>query len=328
MDVSNASHYDGATATAEAAVMAYHNFRGKRTKILMAHTVHPHYRQTVRTYLQGYTDVSIEGDAVPGDALDSPCNTLTGQIDANTALVVVQYPDFFGRLYDYTEMVQAAHAQGALVCIVTNPIALGLIKAPGAFDADIVVGEGQPLGIPLSYGGPYLGIFAVKKDYVRKIAGRLVGETIDGQGRRAYVLTLTAREQHIRREKATSNICTNVGLIALASTVYMSLLGKHGLRKVAELCYQKAHYAAEEIASIPGFSVCSGAPFFHEFIVCCPTSAEEINAHLLEHNILGGYDLSQDYPAMKNQMLLAVTEMNSRDQIDALVDALKEFSDD
>ena len=328
MDVSNASHYDGATATAEAVVMAYHNFRGKRNKILLAHTLHPHYRETVRTYMQGYTDLVIEGDDVDVDPLTSPCETLSGQIDANTALVVVQYPDFFGRMYDYTEMIEAAHAQGALVCVATNPIALGLIKAPGAFGADIVVGEGQPLGVPLSYGGPYLGLFATKKEYVRKIAGRLVGETVDGEGRRAYVLTLTAREQHIRREKATSNICTNVGLIALASTVYMSLLGKSGLRQVADLCYQKAHYAAEEIASIPGFDVCSGAPFFHEFIVCCPVPVSEINAHLLDHNILGGYDLSKDYPQMENQMLVAVTEMNSRDQIDALVEALKEFSND
>jgi len=328
MDVSNASHYDGATATAEAVVMAYHNFRGKRNKILLAHTLHPHYRETVRTYMQGYTDLVIEGDEVDGDPLTSPCETLSDQIDSNTALVVVQYPDFFGRMYDYTEMIQAAHAQGALVCVATNPIALGLIKAPGAFGADIVVGEGQPLGVPLSYGGPYLGLFATKKEYVRKIAGRLVGESVDGEGRRAYVLTLTAREQHIRREKATSNICTNVGLIALASTVYMSLLGKSGLRQVAELCYQKAHYAAEEIASIPGFSVCSDAPFFHEFIVCCPAPVSEINAHLLDHNILGGYDLSNDFPQMENNMLVAVTEMNSREQIDALVEALKEFSND
>jgi glycine dehydrogenase subunit 1 len=328
MEVSNASHYDGATATAEAAVMAYSNFRGKRGKILLAHTVHPQYRETVRTYLQGYANVTITGDEAEVDPLTAPCDHLTPLIDAQTSLVVVQYPDFFGRIYDYTDLVKAAHAAGALVAVVANPTALGLLKAPGAFDADIVVGDGQPLGVPLSFGGPYLGFFATKKEYVRKIAGRLVGETVDGQGRKGYVLTLTAREQHIRREKATSNICSNVALIALASTVYMSLLGKQGLRQVAELCFHKAHYAAEEIASIPGFSVCSGAPFFHEFVVCCPRPVAEINAHLLEHGILGGYDLGQEYPALKDHMLVAVTEMNTREDIDIFCDTLKEMSHD
>jgi glycine dehydrogenase subunit 1 len=249
-------------------------------------------------------------------------------IDANTSVVIVQYPDFFGRIYDYTKLSAAAHQAGALFCVAINPIALGLIKPPSAFDADIVVGEGQPLGIPLSYGGPYLGIFAAKKEYVRKLSGRLVGETIDHEGKRAYVLTLTAREQHIRREKATSNICTNQGLIALTSTIYMSLLGKQGLRQVANLCYQKAHYAAECISGIPGFSVCSGAPFFHEFIVCCPKPVAEINEHLLEHGILGGYDLGNDYPQLKDHMLVAVTEMIKKDDVDALCDALEEVSHD
>ncbi len=326
MDVSNASHYDGATATAEAAVMAYHNFRGKRTKIVLSHTVNPQYRDTVRTYLQGYTGVTITGDEPVENPLVSPEEQVLPLVDQQTALVVVQYPDFFGRVYDYTKLCEAVHAAGALVAVVVNPTALGLLKTPGDFGADIVVGDGQPLGIPLSFGGPYLGIFAVKKEYVRKTSGRLVGETVDGKGRRGYVLTLTAREQHIRREKATSNICTNVALIALASTVYMSLLGKQGMRRVAELCYQKAHYAAEEIGSIPGFSVCSGANFFHEFVVCCPAPVEEINLHLLDHGILGGYDLGQDYPALKNHMLLAVTEMNTREDIDTLVGVLQEVA--
>ena len=193
-------------------------------------------------------------------------------IDDNTALVIVQYPDFFGRIYDYTALAEAAHAAGALLAVSVNPLALGLLKPPGEFGADIVTGEGQPLGIPLSFGGPYLGIFATSKEYVRKMAGRLVGETVDNRGQRAYVLTLTAREQHIRREKATSNICTNQGLMALAATVYMSLLGKHGLRQVAELCYHKAHYAAEQIASAARLSTCGRTtPFFHEFVVRCPT---------------------------------------------------------
>jgi glycine dehydrogenase subunit 1 len=180
----------------------------------------------------------------------------------------------------------------------------------------------------MSFGGPTLGIFTTRKDYVRKMAGRLVGETVDTRGQRAYVLTLTAREQHIRRERATSNICTNQGLMALAATVYMSLLGKGGLRQVAELCYHKAHYTASQIASLPGFTLWSQAPFFNEFAVRCPTPAEEINQHLLDHDILGGYDLGQDYPGLENHMLVAVTEMNSREEIDTLIDALREVSDD
>lgn len=325
MDVSNASHYDGATATAEAAVMAYHNFRGKREKIVLSQAVHPHYRATTRTYLQGYPEVKFVGDESTVDPLASP-DSLIPLLDMNTALVVVQYPDFFGRIYDYTELVNAAHAVGALVAVAVNPTALALLKTPGEFGADIVVGEGQPLGVPLSFGGPYLGLFATKKDFVRKIAGRLVGETVDEKGRRGYVLTLTAREQHIRREKATSNICTNVALIALASTIYMSLLGKSGLRQVAELCYHKAHYAADRIAGIPGFSVCSGAPFFHEFVVYCPAPVDEINMHLLDHGILGGYDLGKDYPALKNHMLIAITEMNTREEIDTLCHIFEEVS--
>ncbi|NLG99024.1 MAG: aminomethyl-transferring glycine dehydrogenase subunit GcvPA [Chloroflexi bacterium] len=329
MDVSNASHYDGATAAAEAVVMAYHHFRGKRGKVVLSPGVNPQYRETIRTYMQGYENFTTAGDTNGLDPLCSP-DCLEPLIDQNTCLVMVQYPDFFGRLYDFTALVEKAHAEGALVAIATNPMALGLLKPPGKFGADIVVGEGQPLGIPLSYGGPYLGIFATKKEYVRRIAGRLVGETVDSQGRRAYVLTLTAREQHIRREKATSNICTNQGLMALAATVYMSLLGKQGLRQVSELCYHKAHYAAECIDAIPGFSVCSDAPFFHEFVVCLPENltVEKVNAHLLEHGILGGYDLGKDYPELKNRMLIAVTEMNTRDDIDYLCEILTEVSND
>jgi glycine dehydrogenase subunit 1 len=240
--------------------------------------------------------------------------------------VLVQYPDFFGRIYDYTSLVQAAHEAGALVAFAVNPLALGLLKPPGEFGADIVVGEGQPLGIPLSFGGPYLGLFATRKEYVRRLAGRLVGETVDKQNRRAYVLTLTAREQHIRREKATSNICTNQGLIALTSTVYMSLLGKQGMRRVAELCYHKAHYAADCISEIPGFSVCMDAPFFHEFVVCLPdhVTVDEVNERLLENGILGGYNLTNDYPELKNRMLIAVTELNTREDIDYLCATLEE----
>jgi glycine dehydrogenase subunit 1 len=327
MEVSNASHYDGATAAAEAVVMAYHHFRTKRGKVVVSPGVNPQYRETIRTYMQGYTNFSMVGDV---NGLDPMCGPecLEPMIDGDTSLVLVQYPDFFGRLYDYTALVKTAHAAGALVAVAVNPLALGLLKPPGEFDADIVVGEGQPLGIPLSFGGPYLGIFATKKEYVRRIAGRLVGETVDKEGRRAYVLTLTAREQHIRREKATSNICTNQGLVALTSTVYMSLLGKQGLRQVAELCYHKAHYAADKIAEIPGFSVCIDRPYFHEFVVCLPEhlGVDAVNQYLLEEGILGGYNLEKDYSDLKGRMLVAVTEMNTREDIETLVDALKEVS--
>ena len=325
MDVSNASHYDGATAAAEAGVMALNQFRFKRTKIIASPAVHPQYREVLRTYLNGYSNLQIVGDDADANPLEDP-NALANLLDKNTALLLIQYPDFFGRIYDYTQLIEKAHAVGALVAVAVNPTALAILKAPGDFDADIVVGDGQPLGIPLSYGGPYLGLFATKKEYVRKIAGRLVGETTDAEGRKGYVLTLTAREQHIRRDRATSNICTNQGLMMLASAIYLSLLGKQGFKQVANLCYQKAHYAAIEIAKIPGYSIETSQPFFHEFVVKCPHPVAEINQHLLNHGVLGGYDLSQDYPVLKNHMLVNVTEMNPKHEIDALCQILKEES--
>jgi glycine dehydrogenase subunit 1 len=327
METSNASHYDGATAVAEAGILAYHHFRGKKNKFVLSQTVHPHYRATLCTYLCGYEDIDIVTDEDSGDPFSSP-DELASKLDKNTALLVLQYPDFFGRIYDYTNLIEKAHQVGALVAVAVNPTALGLLKTPGDFGADIVVGEGQPLGIPLSFGGPYLGMFATRKDLVRKLSGRLVGEAYDSQGRRGYVLTLTAREQHIRREKATSNICTNQGLLALAATIYLSLLGKSGLRQVAELCYHKAHYAAEKISGISGFKICSNAPFFHEFVVCCPRPVEDINMHLLDHGILGGYDLGQEYPVLKDHMLVAVTEMNTREDIDLFCEVLEEIANE
>lgn len=323
MDVSNASHYDGATAAAEAGILAYHNFRGKRTKIITSPSINPQYNAVINTYLCGYEGTSIQGSDL--DPFTTP-DQLASLLDLDTSMVFVQYPDFFGRIFDYTKLAEKVHEVGALLTIIVNPMALGILKTPAEMGADVVVGEGQPLGIPLSYGGPYLGIFATKKDYVRKLSGRLVGETVDAEGRRGYVLTLTAREQHIRREKATSNICTNQGLLALAATVYMSAIGKHGLKQVAELCYHKAHYAAEEIASIPGFKVVTPEPFFHEFVVECPMPASEMLDLLLENDVIGGYNLSLDYPTLKNHILIAVTEMNSRDQIDTMCDLLKEVT--
>ncbi|MCA2002712.1 MAG: aminomethyl-transferring glycine dehydrogenase subunit GcvPA, partial [Chloroflexi bacterium] len=227
MDVSNASHYDGATAAAEAVNLAYAQFRGKRRKVVISPTVNPQYREVIRTYTQGM-GIEEAGNDSSADLYEGP-EALTSLVDNNTMLVIVQYPDFFGRIYDYAKLIEDAHGKGALVCVVANPTALIMLKTPASMGADIVVGEAQPFGIPLWFGGPYLGFFTTKKAYVHKMAGRLVGETVDNRGQRSYVLTLTAREQHIKRERATSNICSNQGLLALASAVYMSTLGKTGL---------------------------------------------------------------------------------------------------
>jgi len=320
MEVANASHYDGATAAAEACISAFHHFKGNRPKFIISPLLNPQYRETIRTYFNLLEDAQI---ITPDD--QNP-DILQSLIDDRTALVLVQYPDFLGNIHDWSALAKTAHEKGALLAISANPTALGMLKPPAEFAADFVVGEGQPLGIPMSFGGPYLGCFATRKELVRKISGRIVGETLDKDGKRGYVLTLTAREQHIRREKATSNICSNQGLMALAATIYMSLLGKAGLRKVAELCYQKAHYAAEQIGQIKGYRLQNSRPFFHEFVVECPFNVSEINDHLLEHGIIGGYDLENTYPKMKNCMLIAVTEMNSKEEIDALVEVLAEVS--
>ena len=327
MEVANASHYDGATAAAEAAILALQQSRG-RHRVVMSPVLHPHYRQTVHTYLQG-AGVNFAGDETPENyaafQTRSRVKYLAKCVDESTALVIVQYPSFIGEIEDLTPLAEIAHTAGALLAVVANPIALGMLKSPGEMGADIVVGEGQPLGIPLSYGGPYLGFFATRQPLLHKMSGRIAGETFDGQGRRGYVLTLAAREQHIKRERASSNICTNQALMALAASVYLSLMGNFGLRRVSELCYHHASYAAERLARIPGFQIVSRYPFFHEFVLRCPKSVSEINRHLLDqHEIIGGYDLGQDYPFLANHMLLAFTEMNSRDQIDTLFDALSE----
>jgi glycine dehydrogenase subunit 1 len=319
MEVSNASHYDGATSLAEAVILAL-NSKSNRKKIVLSAGVHPEYRAVVQTYTQGM-GLDIVGEAHSVVDFDQ----LIGSIDDQTAMVVVGYPDFFGQIRDIRPVVEAAHQNGALVCVVTDPIALGILQPPGLLGADIVVGEGQPLGIPMSMGGPYLGFFATREKYVRKMAGRLVGETIDANGETGYVLTLATREQHIRRERASSNICTNQGLMALAAAVYLSSMGKSGLKKVAELCWHKSHYAAEQINALDGFSVDASQPFFKEFVVECPAPVAEINEYLLDiHSIVGGYDLSRAFPDRENQMLVAVTEMNTVDEIDDFVAGLKE----
>ncbi len=322
MEVSNASHYDGATACAEACLSAYHHFRGKRTKFIISPGLHPHYCETIRTYLGAIDGIQIL-DISESIQQVNP-QFMADQVDENTALVIVQYPDFLGRVVDFSNFGKSVHEAGALFAVAVNPIALGLLKPPSEFDADFVVGEGQPLGIPMSFGGPYLGFFATKSELIRKISGRIVGETVDGKGNRGYVLTLTAREQHIRREKATSNICTNQGLMALAATIYMSLLGKSGLRKVAELCYQKAHYATDQIAKISGFKIREEWTFFNEFVVECPSDPNTINDFLLHEGVLGGLDLGDYYPDMKNSMLFAVTEKNTKEEIDILTELLQE----
>jgi len=319
MEIANASHYDGATAIAEAAIMALNVVRNRR-KIVVARSVHPQYRAVLRTYLEAL-DVPVVGDETPNSGIPEAL----AQVDDQTALLIVQSPDFLGRLHDLRGLAEQVQAKGALLAVHFDPIALGLFQTPAEVGADIATAEGQPLGIGLNFGGPYLGIFTTKQKYVHKLAGRIVGATKDVDGRLAYVLTLRAREQDIRRERATSNICTNQGLMALASTVYMSLMGKQGMRKLAELCYHRAHYAAAQIAGLPGYAV-HGGPFFKEFVVRCPQPVAEVNAALREQQIVGGYDLGADEPQLGNAMLLAVTEMNSKADIDRLVVALAEVT--
>ncbi|MBK9122436.1 MAG: aminomethyl-transferring glycine dehydrogenase subunit GcvPA [Chloroflexi bacterium] len=320
MDAANASHYDGATSLAEAVTVALDVSRFKRSKIVLSHNIHPQYRDVVRTYHQG-RQIEIAGDDQPRSMAD-----LAALIDDNTAMVAIQYPNFFGQIEDIKALAEKAHAVGALLVTVVNPVALGMLKSPAELGADIAVGEGQPLGVGLQFGGPYLGFFSIKQEYVRKIAGRIIGETIDSDGRRAYVMTLRPREQDIKRERASSNICTNQGLMALAACVHMSLLGKNGLRQVAELCYHKAHYAAAEIDKLAGYSVDRTLPFFNEFVVKCPVPVEKVNTALLEQGIVGGYDLGTDYPHLVDHMLIAVTETNSKAEIDALVETLGALS--
>jgi len=324
MEVANASHYDGATALAEAALMAFEVSRGRKHKVIVAPDLHPEYRQVLRTYLRG-TALSLAGD----QDLQAGVKDLMELIDEDTACVLMQNPNFFGELLPVDgadglrALADSLHEAGGLLVVAVDPISLGLFTPPGEYGADIVVGEGQSLGNPLSFGGPYLGLFACRDRYKRRMPGRLAGATVDTQGRRGFVLTLATREQHIRRARATSNICTNQALCALAACVYLAALGRHGLRRVAELCYHKAHYAARRIEDLPGYEVL-GRRFFKEFVVRCPRPPAEVNAHLLECGIIGGYDLGHDYPHLSGCMLLCVTEMNTREQIDRLAAALEE----
>lgn len=319
MEAANASHYDGATSTAEAVIMAVSVAKGKRRKAIVSPTVHPEYRAVVRTYTQGM-GLEISGD----EDLSASPEACVRLVDKDTACLVVQQPNFLGQIEDLSGVADRVHAAGALlVVVIADPISLGLLKAPGDMGADIVVGEGQALGNGLNFGGPYLGFFACRERDVRKMAGRLVGETVDVEGKRGFVLTLATREQHIRREKATSNICTNEALCALATAVHLAALGKTGLRTLAGLCYHKAHYAAARLAQLDGYEVLAEKPFFKEFAVRCPAPVADINDYILdEWGIIGGYDLGRDFPDRQNQMLLCVTEVIRREEIDVLVEAL------
>jgi len=244
-------------------------------------------------------------------------------LDVELAVAEAWTEEGFIPLEDMERLAELAHSNGALLIVSADPVSLGMFRAPGDYGADIVVGEGQALGVPPTFGGPYVGLFACKQSYIRQMPGRIVGKTVDTRGREAYVLTLQTREQHIRRERATSNICTAVALIALMSTVYMASFGKHGLRHIAELCYHKSHYAADLISEIPGYSLPVEGTFFQEFVVECPAPPSEINSKLLDHKIIGGLDVSEQVP---NGMLVCVTEMNSREEIEGLATALAQVS--
>lgn len=314
MDVANASMYDGATALAEAAIMAS-DLTG-RSRVAILGTVHPNYRLVTETYLRHMRinlDIVDNGSGVGDD----------------TAALLVQHPNFYGNLEDMKHLSDAAHAQGALLVACVDPISLGILTPPGEYGADIMVGEGQSLGCPMGYGGPLLGLFACKSEFMRRLPGRIVGQTTDSDGKRAFVMTLRTREQDIRRERATSNICTNEALYALAASVYLATMGKQGMRQAAELCLQKAHYAAAEIAKLSGFTLAfPNKPFFKEFVVSTPTDPIEINERLLARGIIGGLPLTDQFPDLGHAMLFCVTEQRTRAEIDALVSGLSEEQDE
>ncbi len=314
MDVANASMYDGATALAEAAIMAAELTGRKRVSVL--NSVHPSYRQVLETYLR-HSGIGID---VVADTNGLGDLTVSDQ----TAAVIVQHPNFFGTLEDMERIGEEAHTKGALFVACVDPISLGLLTPPGEYDADIVVGEGQSLGCPMGYGGPLLGFFACKTKFMRRLPGRIVGQTTDGDGKRAFVMTLRTREQDIRRERATSNICTNEALYALAASVYLATMGKQGLTEVAELCLQKAHYAASEIAKLPGYSLAfPDQPFFKEFVVKTPVHPDLINNKLMEQGMIGGLALNDLYPELGNALLLCITEQRTKEEIDTLIAVLE-----
>jgi glycine dehydrogenase subunit 1 len=312
MDVANAGHYDGATALAEAILMALRNNEGRR-RVLLPASLHPEYRAVLDTYLRAFSPLVETYTGPPAAA----------SYGDDLACLVSAYPDFFGHIPDLEGAAESVHARGGLFIVHADPIMLGLLKSPGQAGADVVTAEGQSLGNDLNYGGPFLGIMAVTAALMRRLPGRIAGEARDAQGRRGFLLTLAAREQHIRREKAVSNICSNQGLVMLRACIYLSLMGKWGLRRAAELCWHKSHYAADRIAALRGFSL-PEAPFFKEFTVTLPGKAEALTETLYQKGIVPGLPLSRYFPDREHELLVCVTEKNSRRDIDELVKALEE----
>ncbi|MDD3545231.1 MAG: aminomethyl-transferring glycine dehydrogenase subunit GcvPA [Kiritimatiellae bacterium] len=319
MDAANASMYDGGTALAEAVMMAV-NVTG-RDKVVMSAGVNPVYRLMIRSYTNNLGIRLMELPASPDGVIDRAA--AAAALDGDTAALIVQNPDYFGTADDFTDLAQKTSGAGVLLIASVYPVSLGLLKRPGDMGADIVTGEGQSLGLPLSFGGPYLGFFAVRQALVRKMPGRIVGDTVDRRGKRCFVLTLQAREQHIRREKATSNICTNEALCALRATVFLSLLGRQGLREMAESCARKAAYAKRRLAQIKGLRVRNRAPTFNEFTIELPVEAGGVVCKLIDRGFAAGFPLGRYYPELGNCLLMALTEKRSKAEIDSFATALE-----
>lgn len=319
LDVANASLYDGGTAIYEAMTMAMNATR--RDKVIVDDSVNPIYRVMLESYTRNL-HIELVTTANSGGHVNRAA--ILAALDDRTAAVIVQNPNFFGCIEEFTDLAEAAHAVGALLVVSCYPISLGILKTPGEMGADIAVGEGQSLGLPMSFGGPYLGFMAARESLVRRMPGRIVGETEDNQGRRGFVLTLQAREQHIKRERATSNICSNEALCALCATLYLSLLGKEGLRETAQLCADKASYAYQRLTAIPGVKPRFRAKwFFNEFVLDLPCEASEVIGRLIEQGFAAGFPLSRYYPDMGNCMLVAVTEKRTKQEIGMLAEALE-----
>jgi glycine dehydrogenase subunit 1 len=317
LDVATASHYDGATATAEAALVTCNATR--RQKILVSRAVNPQYRAVLATYTKGQGVELVEIPMANGQTDLAALEKMAGK---DVAGVILQNPNFFGQIEPMAAATQLAHKAGALSIAVVDPISLGLLAAPGEYGADLAVGEGQGLGNPLNFGGPYLGFIVAREKLVRRLPGRIVGQTTDVEGKRAFVLTLQAREQHIRREKATSNICSNEALCALAATIYLAALGKEGLKEVARQCLLKAHYAFNRLAALPGVTPVFNGPFFCEFVLRTKLTPGQVARSLAAKGFAAGFDLSPFYPELEGAMLFTVTEVRTRAEIDAFVTAM------
>lgn len=322
MDVANASLYDGASALVEAALTAVRHT--ERPILLVPDALHPHARRALETTLSNNPDIKLVTVGCPAGTMDlADVDAKLSANDGQVAAILLQSPNFFGCLENGAALAEKAHAAGALLIASANPLSLGFLAPPGEYGADIAVGEGQPLGLPLTFGGPYVGLFACRRELMRKIPGRICGQTVDADGRTAYVLTLQAREQHIRREKANSNICTNQNLCATAFAIHVSLLGPDGLRELAELNLQLAHYAADQLSKIPGVKIAFDAPYFNEFVVSLSGDAEKPHKKLLDMGILAGLPLKTFYPALDRHLLINVTERRTKEDIDRLVSALR-----